>query len=65
MRYSAGILDWSDWEPRAMDEKTRKRLTMFGPLHKNRSVARLRLYMKRKNGKREGEGTWSVWMCQG
>ena len=48
VRYSAGILDWSDRELKAMDVKTRKRLTMFGAFHKKGSVPRL--YMKRKDG---------------
>ena len=47
-RYSAEILGCSDREVKAMDAKTRKRLTMFGAFHKKRSVPRL--YMKRKDG---------------
>ena len=50
VRYSAGILDWSDQKRRAMDVKTRKRLTMFGAFHKKGSVARL--YMKRTDDRR-------------
>lgn len=38
---SAGILDRSGWEMRAIDVKTRKRLIMFGSFHKKGSVVRL------------------------
>ena len=48
VRYSAGILEWNDRELKAMDVKTRKKLTMFGAFHKKGSVGRL--YMKRKDG---------------
>ena len=58
VRYSAGILDWSDRELKEMDVKTRKRLTMFGTFHKKGSVPRL--YMKRKYG---GRGLISVVDC--
>ena len=43
-RYRAAILDWSDRELKAMDKKTRKRLTMFRAFHEKGSVRRL--YMK-------------------
>lgn len=58
VRYSAGVLDWSDRELKAMDVKTRKRLSMFGVFHEKSSVGRL--YMKRKNG---GRGLISVINC--
>ena len=58
VRYSGGILEWSDRELRAMDVKTRKYLTMFGAYHMKSSVARL--YMKRKDG---GRGLISVRDC--
>ena len=58
VRYSAGILDCSDRELKAMDVKTRKGLTMFGAFHKKGSVPRL--YMKRKDG---GRGLISVFDC--
>ena len=58
VRYSAGILDWSDQELKAMSAKTRKRLTMFGAFHKKGSVPRL--YIKRKDG---GRGLISVFDC--
>ena len=58
VRYSVGILDWSDRELKAMDVKTRKRLTMFGAFHKKGIVPRL--YMKRKDG---GRGLVSVFDC--
>ena len=50
MKYSPGILDWSDRELRAMDVKTRKRLMIFGAFHKQGSV--VMLYVKRKDGER-------------
>ena len=34
VRYSAGVLEWTVKELRAMDVKTRKLLTMFGAFHK-------------------------------
>ena len=49
---------WKDRELKAMDVKTRKRLTMFGAFHKKGSVPRL--YMKRKDG---GRGLISVFDC--
>ena len=33
VRYTAGVLDWSDRELKAMDVKTRKILTMNGAFH--------------------------------
>lgn len=51
VRYSAGILDWSDRELKALVVKTRKRLRMFGVFHENGSVAML--YMTRKEGGRK------------
>lgn len=38
VRYSAGILDWSERESKAMGVKTGKRLTMFGVFHQKRGV---------------------------
>ena len=58
VRYSAGVLEWSDRELRQMDVRTRKLLTMFGVFHIRSSVARL--YMKRKDG---GRGLMSVLDC--
>lgn len=58
VRYTAGILDWSDAELKAMDVKTRKILTMNGVFHMRSSVDRL--YMKRKDG---GRGLISVKQC--
>ena len=58
VRYSAGVLDWSDRELREMDVRTRKLLTMFGVFHIRSSVARL--YRKRKDG---GRGLISVMDC--
>ena len=58
VRYSAGVLEWTVKELRAMDVKTRKLLTMFGAFHKRSSVDRL--YMKRKDG---GRGLISVLDC--
>jgi hypothetical protein len=48
VRYSAGILEWTDRELNAMDVKTRKKLTMIAVFQKKGSVGRL--YMKRKEG---------------
>ena len=48
VRYSAGVLDWTEKELKAMDVRTRKLLTMFGAFHRNSGVDRL--YMKRKEG---------------
>ena len=58
VRYSAGVLNWTAKELRAMDVRTRKLLTMFGAFHKRSSVDRL--YMKRKDG---GRGLISVREC--
>lgn len=58
VRYSAGILEWNVRELKAMDVKTRKKLTVFGAFHKKGSVGRL--YMKRKDG---GRGLISVMDC--
>ena len=58
VRYSAGILEWSDRELNAMDVKTRKLLTMFGCFHMKGSVDRL--YIKRCDG---GRGLISVMDC--
>ena len=58
VRYTAGILEWSDSELKAMDVKTRKLLTMKGAFHRNSSVDRL--YMKRQVG---GRGLISVEEC--
>ena len=58
VRYSAGVLDWSDRELKVLDVKTRKRLSLFGVFHEKSGVARL--YMKRKNG---GRGLISVIDC--
>ena len=55
VRYTAGVLDWTERELKAMDVKTRKFLTMFGVFHMKSSVDRL--YMKRKDG---GRGLISV-----
>ena len=58
LRYSAGILEWSDQELHEIDIKTRKVLAMFGVFHIRSSVARL--YIKRKQG---GRGLMSVKDC--
>ena len=58
VRYSAGILDWTDAELEKMDVKTRKILTMNGVHHKRSSVDRL--YIKRKDG---GRGLISISEC--
>ena len=53
VRYTAGVLDWSEAELKAMDVKTMKILRMNGAFHMQRSVDRL--YMKRK------DGSWIDW----
>ena len=58
VRYTAGILEWTASELKAMDVKTRKRLTMNNAFPKTCSVDRL--YMKRKVG---GRGLISVEEC--
>ena len=58
VRYSAGVLDWTERELKGMDVRTRKLLTMFGAFHRNSGVDRL--YMKRKEG---GRGLISVREC--
>ena len=58
VRYTAGVLDWTERELKAMDVKTRKFLAMFGVFHMKSSVDRL--YMKRKDG---GRGLISVFDC--
>ncbi|GAB1602755.1 hypothetical protein Ahia01_000555500, partial [Argonauta hians] len=58
VRYSAGVIEWSDRELKAMDVRTRKLLTMNGAFHVRSSVERL--YMKRKDG---GRGLMNVQEC--
>jgi len=58
VRYTAGILEWSERELKGMDVKTRKILAMFGVFHIGSSVDRL--YRKRKEG---GRGLISVVDC--
>ena len=58
VRYTAGILDWTEIEMDAMDVKTRKILTMNGAFHAKSSVDRL--YMKRNVG---GRGLIGVRFC--
>lgn len=58
IRYSAGILEWSNKELKAMDVKTRKILTMHGAFHLSSSVDRL--YMARKD---RGRGLIGVRDC--
>jgi hypothetical protein len=58
VRYTAGILSWTQKELEAMDIKTRKRLTMNWAFHKRSNVDRL--YMKRKV---DGRGLMSVEEC--
>ena len=58
VRYTAGILEWSDKELKQIDIKTRKILAMFGVFHIRSSVDRL--YRKRKDG---GRGLISVVDC--
>lgn len=55
IRYTAGILEWTDEELKNMDRKTRKILTMNRGLHPRADVDRL--YLPRKDG---GRGMVSV-----
>jgi len=55
LRYSGGIIDWSQTELRKMDVDTRKLMTMHGCFSMNSDVDRL--YVLRKNG---GRGLISV-----
>ncbi|MEM7375718.1 MAG: reverse transcriptase family protein [Bacteroidota bacterium] len=58
VRYSAGILEWTDKELKRLDTKTRKLLAMNGAFHRSSSVGRL--YIGRKEG---GRGLISVQDC--
>ena len=58
VRYSAGIIDWTEGDLKKMDVKTRKTLSMAGAFHTRGSS--LRLYIKRKEG---GKGLISVEDC--
>ena len=58
IRYTAGVLDWTKKECKAMDIRTRKILTRNGGFHKSSSVDRL--YIRRKDG---GRGLMSVRDC--
>ncbi|MEM7264393.1 MAG: reverse transcriptase domain-containing protein [Pseudomonadota bacterium] len=58
VRYSAGILNWSDRELKKLDAKTRKILTMNGAFHRNSNAGRL--YIARKDG---GRGLIGVEDC--
>ena len=58
VRYTAGVLEWSERELRRMNVKTRKILALFGVMHIRSSVDRL--YRKRKDG---GRGLISVVDC--
>ena len=58
VRYSAGILEWSNRDLQEMDIRTRKLLAMSGAFHKKSS--KNRLYVKRKDG---GRGLLNVEEC--
>ena len=58
VRYSAGIVDWTEKEMKDLDIKTRKILTMNGIFHKKGNVNRL--YLPRSGG---GRGLISVESC--
>ena len=58
VRYTAGVLEWTKKELKALDTKTRKILTMNHAFHMRSSVDRL--YMKRDVG---GRGLISVKQC--
>ena len=59
VRYTAGILDWTEGDLKRMDIKTRKTLSMAGAFHTRGST--LRLYIKQKEG---GKGLISVEDCE-
>ena len=50
MRYSAGILKWNTNELKSLDRRTRKFMTMHGPLHPKNDVDRV--YLTRGMGRR-------------
>ena len=58
VRYTAGVLEWTQKELEEMDTKTRKILTMHGAFHRDSDVDRL--YMKREVG---GRGLISIEDC--
>ena len=58
IRYTAGVLDWTNQDMKRMDIRTRKVMTMNGALHPRASVDRL--YLKRSEG---GRGMISVEEC--
>ena len=58
VRYTAGILDWTEGDLKKMDVKTRKILSMAGAFHTRGSSHRL--YIKRKEG---GKGLIRVEDC--
>ena len=58
MRYTAGIIEWTEKELKAIDIRTRKIMTMAGVFHQKGDVDRL--YLPRKDG---GRGIISVEDC--
>ena len=58
IRYTAGIIEWSKKELKALDIRTRKVMTMAGVFHQKRDVDRL--YLPRKEG---GRGLIAVEDC--
>ena len=58
IRYTAGIIEWTKRELKAIDVKTRKMMTMAGTFHKKGDVDRL--YLMRKDG---GRGMISIEDC--
>ena len=58
VRYSAGIIDWTEKDLKRIDVKTRKTLSMARAIHTRGSSHRL--YIKRKEG---GKGLISVEDC--
>ena len=58
MRYSAGIVNWTNEDLREMDRKTRKLLTVYRCMHLQADADRL--YWKRKEG---GRGLISIEDC--
>lgn len=60
IRYTAGILKWTQKERQDIDRKSRKLMTIYRALHPRDSTARI--YVKRKEG---GRGLLSIEECIG
>ena len=54
MRYGAGVVNWTQTELQAIDQETRKKLSMYGAMHVRDSVDRL--HCSRRESGRELSG---------